>query len=389
MSKLLYFRKVTFLGFLAVHLWGYAFWLYVGIPHDPILRAPLSLLLLLIFIGTFQNPFVKKNIEVLTYWATLLAIAQYLSGLLNSGYNLLYAWGFLVTTSCCILLIISRKYLKFLSVVVTILSISLALINVHNEDVVLFWLSVTTLVGISYFFGNERIKSLEILERKNIEMSSLYNTARQVAHDIRSPVMALEMVAGSLPEADGKRKDILQRAVQRINGIADDLLSSHRAMQKNITADAHKISSLNETIKNMIQEKSLVHPKIRFVFDKHTQKADHPIPVKLVDVSRILSNILNNSIEALEHTTNATIEVSTSEQANNLCILVKDNGKGVPTEHLDKIFDKGFSYGKAKGNGLGLSGAKEILDKYNGTIKLLSTIDLGTSVEIFLPLQEK
>src|SRR5690606_22500592 len=127
-------------------------------------------------------------------------------------------------------------------------------------NICLYWYTLISTLGISYFFSSQRIKSLEAIaraherlqaafdenEKKNIQMSSLYTTARQVAHDIRSPVMALEMVSGSLSESDVKRKDVLTRAIQRINDIADDLLSTHRSMQGITLKTTSDVSSLNE-----------------------------------------------------------------------------------------------------------------------------------------------
>jgi len=67
-------------------------------------------------------------------------------------------------------------------------------------------------------------------------------------------------------------------------------------------------------------------------------------------------------------------------------IVVSDTGEGIPEGNILKIFDPFFTTKKAEGNtGLGLSVAKGIIDKHNGTIEIESDPGLGTRVIIGLP----
>ena len=73
---------------------------------------------------------------------------------------------------------------------------------------------------------------------------------------------------------------------------------------------------------------------------------------------------------------------------NNAVIIVSDTGKGIEPENLDKIFDAYYST-KSSGSGLGLSTSRKIIEAHNGSIKVDSVPEKGSSFTIQLPLEEK
>jgi signal transduction histidine kinase len=82
------------------------------------------------------------------------------------------------------------------------------------------------------------------------------------------------------------------------------------------------------------------------------------------------------------------VSVSTMKQANNVAIIIRDNGMGIPKEIRDKIFNPFFtSKPTGKGTGLGLSISYDIITKgHNGKITFESEADAGTTFFITLPL---
>jgi hypothetical protein len=71
-----------------------------------------------------------------------------------------------------------------------------------------------------------------------------------------------------------------------------------------------------------------------------------------------------------------------------VCITVKDDGKGIPENQLPLVFEKGHTYGKQSGSGLGLYSAKKFTEESGGTIKVSSKIGIGTNVDLALPVVE-
>ena len=98
---------------------------------------------------------------------------------------------------------------------------------------------------------------------------------------------------------------------------------------------------------------------------------------------RVLSNLINNAVEATE--SNGKVDVVVSSRESWCVIQVRDNGKGIPPEILRKLGERGASYGKADGSGLGIFHAHEIINSEGGNLTITSVVNQGTTVTIELP----
>lgn len=117
------------------------------------------------------------------------------------------------------------------------------------------------------------------------------------------------------------------------------------------------------------------------------------------------SNIIKNAEEAMPD--GGTLWVTASNQelaevqehlgdqvspaANYTHITIRDTGRGIPAEHLARIFDPYFSSKKKgcqKGTGLGLSTAYSIVKRHNGSIRVESAVGAGTTVHLYLPAEK-
>ncbi len=120
----------------------------------------------------------------------------------------------------------------------------------------------------------------------------------------------------------------------------------------------------------------------------------------------VLGNVLSNAVEAMPHGGTlsiaaknlrvddepADIRLQSMKNGDYVLITIKDQGKGIPKEHLSKIFDPYFStkaMGVQKGMGLGLATSYAIVQKHGGHITVDSAPGEGTTVKIYLPAQSK
>lgn len=96
-------------------------------------------------------------------------------------------------------------------------------------------------------------------------------------------------------------------------------------------------------------------------------------------MQRAFTNLLYNSIVHNDEDTEIVINI---DESDKIYIEIEDNGKGIPKEDLDKLFDRyyrGTDTGEShKGSGLGLSIAKQIIELHGGTIEVESTQGVGT-----------
>lgn len=115
---------------------------------------------------------------------------------------------------------------------------------------------------------------------------------------------------------------------------------------------------------------------------------DRPIKVNLDfnGYTRILNNLIQNVIA---HSGADKIKIAMSYKADNMQLVLSDNGKGIDKEDLKYIFERLYKCDKGrseKGSGLGLSIVRQLTEKMNGSIKAESSIGAGTSFTILFPI---
>lgn len=99
---------------------------------------------------------------------------------------------------------------------------------------------------------------------------------------------------------------------------------------------------------------------------------------------RILSNLINNAVEGIPE--EGLVRVRLTPCEGWICVVVEDTGRGIPAEVLPKLMERGASFGKEGGSGLGLWHAREQVVAWGGNLHLTSTEGRGTTVTLRLPL---
>lgn len=109
------------------------------------------------------------------------------------------------------------------------------------------------------------------------------------------------------------------------------------------------------------------------------------ITVDKVKLQEVFLNILCNAQDAIPDA--GTIHMRAITKDSNILVTISDTGIGIPPVYLSTIFDMFQTY-KSNGTGLGLSIAKRIVEAHHGTITVESTVDVGTTFFISLPIQQ-
>jgi signal transduction histidine kinase len=100
----------------------------------------------------------------------------------------------------------------------------------------------------------------------------------------------------------------------------------------------------------------------------------------------VCNNLVMNAIDALsEIDRRRTLSIRAVRDDGGIRLAVRDNGLGIPTENLSRIFDAFFSTKPRTGSGLGLAVVKRVLELYGGDITVRSRLDSGTEFVIFCP----
>lgn len=98
-------------------------------------------------------------------------------------------------------------------------------------------------------------------------------------------------------------------------------------------------------------------------------------------LEQVLINLILNAVEAVREKPSASITLSASREKDKIILSVADNGKGIPSELMDKIFIPFFSTRK-NGNGIGLSLCKQIMMLHGGNIRVHTQEGVGTSFRL-------
>ena len=106
-----------------------------------------------------------------------------------------------------------------------------------------------------------------------------------------------------------------------------------------------------------------------------------------LELKRIISNLLNNSIEALL-SERGKVKVSLQHLGEFAVILVEDNGRGIPEHVLSQLGNEGVTFGKEStqsGHGLGLFHAINKIKEFGGEVKIESNVGVGTKIYLLIP----
>ncbi|KAF0124547.1 MAG: hypothetical protein FD189_2341, partial [Elusimicrobia bacterium] len=180
-----------------------------------------------------------------------------------------------------------------------------------------------------------------------------------------------------------EQRTLIDGAVGRMQGIAGDLLRRYRAPGAEGKAKV-ETRSLAGLIEQVVAEKRIQHKdraglKIGFVNSADGARA----AVDPKELQRIISNLVNNAVEALDN--GGSVSVSLSAPDGRVVIKVADDGRGIPPEILSKLGRKGETHGKDGGTGLGLYHARTSVESWGGSLAIMSEPGKGTSVLISLP----
>ncbi len=243
---------------------------------------------------------------------------------------------------------------------------------------------ISELYQRSYQFIRTLHEQRDVIESNNVKQAK-YDVALQMAHDIRSPALALRTLIDLTDNLKEESKQLIRSVTYRISQISEDLLKEYRpSSEQDKLYDTCR--TIGEIVKDVFNEKKLAahNEKISFSLsiDANSYHTISKIPEE--EIARILDNLINNSIESIR--LNGAIELTLGVEIDYIKINIKDTGDGIPSEILPYIFDKGFSFNKEKGNGLGLAYVKDLIERYNGVLNLESSWEVGTTIQIGIPI---
>ena len=231
------------------------------------------------------------------------------------------------------------------------------------------------------------IKKAEMANLQAQKLAANERLMRTLAHEIRNPLnnILLSVDHFTLPydeniESQKNLVAIMQRNCIRINHIITELLNLTKPLE--LAFQPHSLQDiLDESITLTSDRISLQKVVVNKTYP------DYPLNISANKSKLVIAftNILINAIESME-TGKGRLSVAVSTTPANYIVSIKDNGKGIPLEYLQKLFEPFFTL-KKNGIGLGLSASYAIIQSHKGDIRVESQLDKGTEFVITLPME--
>lgn len=227
---------------------------------------------------------------------------------------------------------------------------------------------------------NKKIVDLSHEQEELKKKEAFAQLASQISHDIRSPLESLKSITSDLNSLDYNTRRIVLTSIGRISGIANELLQKRkdRVAQK-------EVISLLLFIEDLCQTKLLEHQEAQINFSSDVKLADSFIVFNRTELYAVLSNLINNAVEAYDKG-NVIVDLKLKREKDLLNLSIVDQGIGISEAAISKVFDKNFTT-KERGSGLGLTYAFEKIKEYKGELAIRSKQREGTTLSITLPAQ--
>lgn len=207
----------------------------------------------------------------------------------------------------------------------------------------------------------------------------------RITHEIKNPIAVckgyLDMFDSENPEHFKKYVPILKDEIGRTLLLLEDFLAMNRVKINKDIIDINLL--IEEVVKNidMLCHKNNIKLTTDIIDDDIYINADYN------RLTQVFINLLKNSVEAIPKEKQGIISIQEKLKDGKITITVKDNGKGMSKELLEKIKEP-FYTTKPKGTGLGVSLSDEIIKAHNGTLNYKSEEGKYTQVTITLPTEE-
>lgn len=235
----------------------------------------------------------------------------------------------------------------------------------------------------------------DITELKKLEKVRAEFVAN-VSHELKTPLTAIKGFVETLkisvkddPVATGRFLDIIDKQTQRLENLVNDLLILS-AIEFNEVKMNFMAESLNKIISTvMALQKRVIEEKGHQV----TVEIPDNLPNVLVDrlrMEQVFLNLIDNAVKFTPP--GGQIIIRAQWERPYVCVEVKDNGVGIPAEHLSRVFERFYRVDRARsreagGTGLGLAIVHQIVSAHQGKIEVESSAGLGSTFRIFLPCQ--
>jgi signal transduction histidine kinase len=238
--------------------------------------------------------------------------------------------------------------------------------------------AIATFTEVAYILAlNNRLN--ESLSKANHELD---NFVYIVSHDLRSPLLLTKGLLDISKLKVGEREEVLKymdlagKSINNLDDIIKEILAYSRNSRTGLQHETFDLKSIIKEIKDGLEIKE--SPSFSFLEEYN---GDTRIYSDKGRLHTILRNLITNAVKyRKKETIGAFVKLVFTKTGNRFTITVSDNGQGIASKSMEKVFDMFYrATSAAPGTGLGLYICKEMLEKMGAEFHLDSTEGRGTS----------
>ncbi|MFA7627040.1 MAG: HAMP domain-containing sensor histidine kinase, partial [Candidatus Kapaibacterium sp.] len=229
----------------------------------------------------------------------------------------------------------------------------------------------------------EKEKELNVMKSRFISM---------ISHEFRTPMTVITSSAeiismiGSkfLDDKAVKLAQKIKNSVKQMTLLIDEVIAFNNTERTHVNL-LYENFEIVDFVRELVDEQKTVN-KVNNIVNLSSDFNEINIVSDKQLLRHILSNIIGNAIKYTPEGKKVNIRIE--KKQNLIHFLVSDEGVGIPSSDLDKIWEpfvRGRNIKNISGTGFGLYIVKDFVNKLNGEIKVTSKLDIGTNVSLIVP----
>lgn len=238
------------------------------------------------------------------------------------------------------------------------------------------------------FFDVTELRRLESLRRDFVA---------NVSHELRTPVTAVRSAAETLRAGAGKDPvaaarfiDMIDRNAERLQQLVDDLLDLTRIESRQYRLRLEEVDLL-PAVQHIVEPLRMRADKKRIALEVAIGPGVPPVKADRRALQQVLTNLIDNAVKYCGDGCEVVTRVAPG--ANEVRILVVDNGPGIEAKHLPRLFERFYRADRGRGRdqggtGLGLSIVKHLVEAMGGRVHVESALGRGSTFSFTLPRAE-
>ncbi|MGV3560000.1 sensor histidine kinase [Larkinella arboricola] len=231
-------------------------------------------------------------------------------------------------------------------------------------------------------------KQKEIEELRRLEQFRREFLA-DVSHELKTPVFAAQgfihtLIDGAIDD-EKVRDKFLSKAAKSLDGLdalVKDLVALSQLETGEIKMNFGTVDLYQMTLEVFEQLENTANTRRTSLKIKANPPGSVLVKADPQRIAQVMTNLIENAIKYGSE--GGKVQVSFEEEKKQYAVQVRDNGPGIPPEHLNRIFERFYRVDKSRskergGTGLGLAIVKHILNAHKSKITVMSKLDKGTS----------